>query len=229
MVQPPMPPGVTWGKAVATLPASAPPVAPPSPEVSGDLAVAPELAEPLREGEIYQQGVASYYGPEEQGRETASGVPFDDRKLTAAHRTLPFGTRVRVTYAATGRSVVVTINDRGPFWPHRIIDLSLGAAKRLGMYDRGLGEVRLQIVGLPDPIPVGRYTVQVGWFTHPTQLRRCRREMQQDAAFRVVEFHSGSGAWLRYDRTASLDAATALQIAQSLRAEHFPAYVVRLN
>lgn len=224
LVQPPMPPGVTWGRpgAAAPAPSSASPVSVARP------GIAPALDGPLRVGDVFA-GVASYYGPEEQGQPTASGVPFDDRKMTAAHRTLPFGTRLRVTYLATGRSVVVTINDRGPFWPHRILDLSLGAARRLGLYDHGLGQVRYEIVGLPRPVPPGRYTVQVGWFTSAAALQRCRRRMRRAAEFRVVEFHSSSGAWLRYDRGASLDADEASRIVSALRAHDFPAYVVRLN
>ncbi len=90
-------------------------------------------------------GLASYYGSELHGRKTASGVPFDMNALTAAHRTLPFGTRVKVTYLATGKSVVVVINDRGPFVAGRIIDLSAAAAKAIGLYAAGVGKVRLEI------------------------------------------------------------------------------------
>ena len=91
-------------------------------------------------------GVASWYGPGFNGRRTASGARFDQNKLTAAHRTLPFGTRVRVTDVKTGRSVEVRINDRGPFSHDRIIDLSRGAASRIGLVRRGLGSVRLEVL-----------------------------------------------------------------------------------
>jgi rare lipoprotein A len=89
-------------------------------------------------------GLASYYG---QGEVTATGEKFDPNGLTAAHRTLPFGTRVRVTRVDTGNSVVVRINDRGPFKPNRIIDLSEGAAEDLDMTKVGLAEVRLDVLG----------------------------------------------------------------------------------
>jgi len=91
-------------------------------------------------------GVASWYGPGFHGRPTASGEIFDQEELTAAHRTLQFGTLVEVTNLANGRSVVVRINDRGPFVEGRIIDLSLGAARLLGMLDAGLARVRLRLV-----------------------------------------------------------------------------------
>jgi rare lipoprotein A len=93
-----------------------------------------------------QTGVASWYGDHWQGRTTASGKPFDESKLTAAHRTLPLNTRVRVTNLKTGRSVEVTITDRGPYTDGRLIDLSKAAAKKLGMVKEGLVPVRIQNV-----------------------------------------------------------------------------------
>ncbi len=84
-------------------------------------------------------GMASYYGNELAGRRTASGVRFNPQGMTAAHRSLPFGTKLRVTHG--GRSVVVTINDRGPFVRGRVLDLSKGAAQAIGMTGRGVGRV----------------------------------------------------------------------------------------
>jgi len=91
-------------------------------------------------------GVASYYADEFNGRKTASGEVYDMNDMTAAHRTLPFGTKVKVTNIDTGKSVVVRINDRGPFKDDRVIDLSLGAAKQLGLIPMGTGRVVLQIL-----------------------------------------------------------------------------------
>jgi rare lipoprotein A len=88
-------------------------------------------------------GIASFYG---SGSRTANGEKFDPRNMTAAHRNLPFGTRVRVTDVSTGRSVMVRINDRGPFIPGRIVDVSKGAAEQLGIVDRGLAKVKLDVV-----------------------------------------------------------------------------------
>ena len=89
-------------------------------------------------------GIASYYW---QGQKTASGVRFNPSAMTAAHRTLPFGTRVRVTNRNNGRSVTVTINDRGPFIKGRVIDLSKGAAGVIGMQGSGLAPVSIQVLG----------------------------------------------------------------------------------
>jgi rare lipoprotein A len=89
-------------------------------------------------------GVASFY--DDDGSLTANGETFHPNELTAAHRTLPFGTRLRVTNVANGRSVVVRINDRGPFVAGRVVDVSLSAAGKLGMTDPGTAKVKLDVV-----------------------------------------------------------------------------------
>ena len=91
-------------------------------------------------------GSASYYARRFHGRRTASGTVYDENELTAAHRTLPFGTAVRVTNLSNQRSVVVTITDRGPFVRHRVIDLSRRAAQKLGFIRKGITKVRLELL-----------------------------------------------------------------------------------
>ena len=93
-----------------------------------------------------QEGEASYYADSLNGRKTASGEPYDKRALSAAHRSLPFGTKVKVTYLKSGQSVEVVINDRGPYAKDRIIDLSGAAAKQIGLIDAGHGRVRLDVI-----------------------------------------------------------------------------------
>lgn len=90
------------------------------------------------------EGQASWYGAKHQGKPTASGERFDQNALTAAHRQLPFGTRVQVTHLGNGRQVTVRINDRGPFTKGRIIDLSRRAAEQLGMLRQGVAPVRIE-------------------------------------------------------------------------------------
>lgn len=97
----------------------------------------------------FQVGRASWYGRIFQNKKTASGEPYDMNDLTAAHRTLPLGSWVKVTNLRNDRSVMVRINDRGPVMKSRIIDLSYGAAKMLGMGSSGIGPVRLDIVETP--------------------------------------------------------------------------------
>ena len=91
-----------------------------------------------------QEGRASFYANSFQGKETANGELYDSAAFTAAHKTLPFGTRVKVSNLRNNKSVVVTINDRGPFHQKRIIDLSKAAARELGFIDRGTTKVRLE-------------------------------------------------------------------------------------
>jgi len=114
--------------------------------VAGALALAglPSLGAESRAPTV---GIASWYGARHEGRPTASGAPFRMARLTAAHRTLALGTRVRVTNLANGRSVEVEINDRGPARPGREIDLSAAAADRLGMRAHGLARVAIVPVG----------------------------------------------------------------------------------
>lgn len=108
----------------------------------------PTLKPVLNKAADAMHGLASYYG---KGERTATGEIFDPRALTAAHRTLPFGTRVRVTRVDTGDSVIVRINDRGPFKPGRVIDLSERAAEDLRMTDKGLTAVKLEVVDTEEP------------------------------------------------------------------------------
>lgn len=104
--------------------------------------------DPARTGkkEFVQEGMASWYGKKFHGRKTASGERFNMYDLTAAHRTLPFGTRVKVTNLENNQSVVVRINDRGPFAEGRIIDLSYAAARKIGMIEKGVARVRIKVV-----------------------------------------------------------------------------------
>lgn len=125
-----------------------------APVLTGEVAeaTAPQLALPepaVPQGPQFESlgsGVASYYGDELAGNRTASGERFNPDALTAAHRTLPFGSKVRVTYPRTGDSVVVTINDRGPFHGNRVIDLSEAAAKEIGLVRAGSGRVELALL-----------------------------------------------------------------------------------
>jgi len=97
------------------------------------------------EAKLPQTGEASWYGAQRQGKQTASGTTFDQARLTAAHPSLPFGSKIKVTNLSNGKSVEVEITDRGPFAGNRIIDLSRAAAKALEMIDAGTATVRLEL------------------------------------------------------------------------------------
>jgi len=102
------------------------------------------MTAPQRRGSGSSIVLASWYGPGFHGRRTASGQVFDQKRLTAAHKTLPFGTKLRVTNLRNGRSVLVTVNDRGPFVRNRQLDLSRGAAQRLDLIRRGTAPVLIE-------------------------------------------------------------------------------------
>jgi len=117
-----------------------------------------------------ERGMASWYGPGFDGHRTASGQRYRQTDLTAAHRTLPFGTRVQVRNLENGASVVVKINDRGPFSRGRVIDLSYEAARQLGVSGPGTAQVELAVLGTEGDVPPEvhySYTVQVGAFSDP--------------------------------------------------------------
>lgn len=135
-----------------SLSAAAPRPAPEKSDLAFEMAfpefeVTPEDWAPVVEAERFAQiGVASWYGHWHHGRPTASGARFDMNKLTAAHRSLPLGTAVRVTNLSNGRAVDVTINDRGPYVDGRVIDLSRRAARDLAMLEAGLASVRIEVL-----------------------------------------------------------------------------------
>ncbi len=128
----------------------------------------------------YQVGIASWYGDKEHGRKTASGERFNKYAHTAAHRTLPMGTIVRVVNLENGRDTLVKINDRGPFVSGRIIDLSYASAKDLGMIEKGTAMVKLEVISIPTHSGSAftpRFTVQVGSFKEKTNAMVLKRKV----------------------------------------------------
>jgi rare lipoprotein A len=111
---------------------------------------------------IVQTGIASWYGPGFHGKQTANGEVYDQHELTAAHPSLPMGSRVMVTNLDTGESVKVRINDRGPFVHGRVIDLSYAAARSIGVYEPGTAAVRIEAVPVATQASALLYAVQLG-------------------------------------------------------------------
>lgn len=118
-----------------------------SPTAVGAAATVPAASTPTMLAQAAKSGRASWYGPGFHGKRTANGERFNQNAMTAAHRTLPFGTKVKVTNLHNGRSVVVRINDRGPFSRGRVIDLSKAAASVIGLFQSGTAPVRIQVLG----------------------------------------------------------------------------------
>lgn len=130
------------------------------------------------------EGYASWYAGKFQGRTTANGETFDTNQLTAAHKTLPFGTVLEVTHEANGRSVTVRINDRGPFVAGRVIDLSRAAAEAIDMTAEGIARVRLRIVSVAEP-PSRR--VQVASFSSRANAARTRDRLRDEGLPAEIE------------------------------------------
>ncbi|MGV7227599.1 MAG: septal ring lytic transglycosylase RlpA family protein [Nitrospirales bacterium] len=185
--------------------------------------VAHEKTIPSLHNKHSQLGMASWYGPSFHGKPSASGEPYDMWALTAAHRTLPFGTWVQVTKVETGKRVTVRINDRGPFIKGRIIDLSYGAARELAMIGEGTADVSLAIVSPPNAsIPSirapSRFWVQAGAFTTLMEAMTLRERLAtQYDLVRVQTVNLPSGEWHRVQVGAFPSKKTAQSAARALQ------------
>jgi rare lipoprotein A len=174
---------------------------------------------------VEEVGFASWYGAQHQGRRTASGEVFDMNQLTAAHRTLPFGTRLLVTNRDTSRSTEVRVNDRGPFVEGRVLDVSYAAARQLGAVGAGIFPVRLRVLALPGaradggPAGDGGFTVQVGAFTSRARAEALRDQVGGDA---VITESTVAGEPLYHVRVGSFpDRTQAASTARSLASRGF--------
>lgn len=206
---------------------------PPSQPPSTTTTPAPKpqpLPPPAVPGQYHEEGIASWYGVPYHGRRAANGEIYDMHKMTAAHRTLPFDTVVRVTNARNGRTTEVRINDRGPFVEGRIIDLSFAAAQAVDMVGAGTAPVRLELLSGPHPLN-SQFTVQVGAFLQKENAQRLRERLQQryQTAF-IVEYDSPKGLFyrVRVGRLPNEDAAKSF--AERIhREEQITPFVVRLD
>ncbi len=174
--------------------------------------------------------MASWYGHPYHGRPTTSGEIYDMEKMTAAHRTLPFGTRVRVENLSNGRRVEVTINDRGPFVKERLIDVSHAAARRLEMLGPGTSRVRLRVIGLPESSVTGFYAVQVGAFESASNAERLRARLAREYGSAFIQKHNApQGLFYRVLVGQESGVPGAEHLADKLRKHDFTPFVVRID
>lgn len=210
---------------------AAPPPPPPQeqaqPSQPPTAETAPEPHGPVLESEV---GMASWYGAPYHNARTADGRIYDENAMTAAHRTLPMGTVVRVTNLSTHLSVVVTIADRGPFVPGRILDLSRAAAIKIGVWRTGVARVRIDVLRFPSSSTQhGRWCVQIGVFHHEDEARKLHQRLQREyPSASVIDFKGATGYWVRI-RPYGQSHASAEQIARILQPSEGKAYLVRLN
>lgn len=171
-------------------------------------------------------GTASWYGQPFHGRLTASGETYDMEKLTAAHRTLPFGAKVRVQNLVNQRSVEVRINDRGPFVKDRIIDLSHAAAQVIGM--QGIANVRLEVLSIPQTRAADLFAVQLGAFAERRQAEQLLEELNRKFGAARLVFREGDQTWrVLVGLEPTVEQARAL--ADELEKQSGPAFIVRID
>jgi rare lipoprotein A len=177
------------------------------------------------------EGIGSYYAEPYHGRRTANGEVFDTyQELTAAHKTLPFNTMVRVTNKANGREVDVRINDRGPFIEGRVIDLSLRAAREIDMVRAGIVPVKLQILKVIEvPQAATMYAVQVGAFENLQSAESLREQLSKKYPRVTVQTFAGEKTLYRIRVGREPDLAAANKLAAELRKEDLEPFVVRVN
>jgi rare lipoprotein A len=212
--------------AVASAPPPAAPVA--TPPEAADRAI--HSTSPTEGGAYIEEGNASWYGAPFHGRRASNGEIYDMNKMTAAHRTMAFGTMVKVTNLTNGRTTVVRITDRGPFIENRIIDLSMAAAKAIESIGPGVVPVRLEVISGSDPFG-GFFTVQVGAFKERENAQRLQarlNELYPPSTIQQVALDDGTFYRVRAGKISGEQAAQ--KFADDLRAkEGFRTLVIRMD
>ncbi len=201
--------------------------APPPPPTSAETFHIPANAKPL----YVEIGLASWYGPPYHNRQAANGEIFDMNAPTAAHRTLPLGSIVRVTNLSTGQRTLVRINDRGPFIEGRIIDLSLAAASEIGVRRAGIAKVRLEVMRAPAPLDTGgRWAVQIGALEDEETAAELKDKLSRRyRTAKVLSFPSPTGAWWVRVRVLQDDRRRAQEVARDTHPPQGDVFLVRLD
>jgi rare lipoprotein A len=177
-----------------------------------------------------ETGLASWYGPPYHHRKGANGEIYDQNALTAAHRTLPLNSLVRVTNVTTKHSVTVRITDRGPFIEDRVLDLSLAAAKTVDVWRPGTAMVKIEVLSAPAPIAEGgRWCVQIGAFQSEKDARHVKEKLQDRyGGADVIQFTGPTGQWVRL-RPEGDDKRKAEEVATKTHVKEGGVFLVRLD
>lgn len=178
-----------------------------------------------------QTGMASWYGAPYHNRRGSNGEVYNMNAMTAAHRTLPLGSIVRVTNVKTGAVAVVRITDRGPFIEGRILDLSLAAAKALDVYLPGVAKVKLEVLQVPSPLDTGgRWAVQIGSFADEKDASEVADHLQRRyRTAKVLRFASPIGDWWVRVRVQGDDRERAQTLARETTTPEGAVFLVRLD
>jgi rare lipoprotein A len=177
-----------------------------------------------------ETGLASWYGPPYNHHKGANGEIYDQNAMTAAHRTLPLNSWVRVTNVSTGHVALVRITDRGPFIEDRVIDLSLAAAKAVDVWRPGTAEVKIEVLSAPAPIAQGgRWCVQIGAFQSEREARKLKEKLQDRYEnANVIQFTGPTGEWVRI-RPQGDDKQQAEEVASKTHVKEGGVFLVRLD
>ncbi|HEV3510958.1 MAG TPA: septal ring lytic transglycosylase RlpA family protein [Candidatus Sulfotelmatobacter sp.] len=198
-------------------------------EESADLAepTIPADAKPL----ATETGLASWYGPPYHNRRGSNGEVYNMHAMTAAHRTYPLGSIVRVTNVKTGSVALVRITDRGPFIPGRIVDLSLAAAQKVDVVRPGVAEVKVELMESPAPAGLaGRWAVQIGGFPDEKTATRVADHLRRRYhTAKVLRFASPAGDWWIRVRVLDDDHQRAQKLAAETRTPEGAVFLVRLD
>jgi rare lipoprotein A len=187
----------------------------------------PSGAEPIST----ETGLASWYGPPYHNRRGSNGEVYNMHAMTAAHRTYPLGSIVRVTNVKTGHSALVRITDRGPFIPGRVLDLSLAAARKVDVWQPGVAEVRVELMQAPSAVASGgKWAVQIGGFADEDAANKLAdRLTRRYRTAKVLRFASPAGDWWIRIRVADDDHTRAQQLAAETRTPEGAVFLVRLD
>jgi rare lipoprotein A len=180
---------------------------------------------------VVETGLASWYGPPYHNRRSSNGEVYNMNAFTAAHRTLPLGSIVRVTNVKTGNSVLVRITDRGPFIDGRILDLSLAAAKKIDLWRAGVGPVKMEVLKTPVPLETGgRWAVQIGAFEQEQTANEIAGHLSHRyRTARVLCFNSPVGDWWVRVRVKDDDRRRAEEVAHDTQTTQGSIFLVRLD
>ncbi len=181
---------------------------------------------------IYTEiGISSWYGPPYHNRRGSNGEVYNMNAMTAAHRTLPLGSIVRVTNLKTGDSALVRITDRGPFIEGRMLDLSLAAAKKVDVWKAGLAKVKIEVLQTPTPLDTGgKWAVQIGGFPDEHDADRLLEHLaRRYRTASVLHFPSPTGAWWIRVRVLDDDKQRAEELAHEAHTDVGGVFLVRLD
>jgi len=240
-VPPPPPPAAATEPYSTGSPATSPPAdaakvnPPPRAESRNEESRAEDLAEPtIPAGSTplaTEIGRASWYGPPYHNRRGSNGEVYNMHAMTAAHRTLPLGSIVRVTNLKTGHTALVRITDRGPFIPGRVLDLSLAAARKIDVYQPGIAEVKVEVLQTPAALETGgKWAVQIGGFPHEGAATKLADHLtRRYRTAKVLRFASPAGGWWIRVRVLDDDRQRAQELVAETETTEGAVFLVRLD